>query len=294
MKEQKKQDILLTSIRLFAKNGFHQTSVQDIVKACNMSKGAFYNYFSSKEELHIAIFKHYFEEVQKWMDDVEREQLSPREKMKKQLYAPFILVEKQKSFIVMYLREQSFSINKDLREFMTSLQQETISWYEKSLESVYGPDIKEYFGDLILTVEGIRKSYLSAILFLDSKVDAKRIPDYLMNRLDELVGALRQGELPVAHSDIFQNVCPGDWIPISTKEKVLNILSNMEKQLNSISIDNKEKEGLRGVLQFLIKEFHKDDYDRYVFQGMLANLKCIKSFDEKRKEIAILLNIQML
>lgn len=294
MKEKKKHEILLTSIRLFAEKGFHQTSVQDIVEACDMSKGAFYNYFPSKEALHIAIFKHHFQEIRRYIENVEKEDLPPRDKMRKQLYAPFILVKEQKAFFVMYLREQSFSINKDLREFMTILQQETVAWYKQSLQEVYGEGIEEYFGDLILTVEGLRKSYLSAILFLDSKVDMNQIPYFLMNRLDELVTAFRSGEQTIVSSEIFQKGSAIDFIPATPKEKALDCLVEMERQLDGLSIDRSEKEGLRGVLQFLIKEIQKDAYDHYLIQGMLANLKSVKAFHKYRQEIADLLSIQML
>lgn len=38
-------------VKLFAEKGLHATSVQEIVKKCEMAKGSFYNYFKSKEEL---------------------------------------------------------------------------------------------------------------------------------------------------------------------------------------------------------------------------------------------------
>jgi TetR/AcrR family transcriptional regulator, cholesterol catabolism regulator len=39
------------SIRLFEKKGFKETSIQDIVDSIGVTKGTFYYYFSSKEEL---------------------------------------------------------------------------------------------------------------------------------------------------------------------------------------------------------------------------------------------------
>lgn len=39
------------SIRLFEKKGFTETSIQDIVDSIGVTKGTFYYYFSSKEEL---------------------------------------------------------------------------------------------------------------------------------------------------------------------------------------------------------------------------------------------------
>ncbi|MFD2639955.1 TetR/AcrR family transcriptional regulator [Piscibacillus salipiscarius] len=46
-----KEKIMETSIRLFGKKGFTETSVQDIVNEIGVTKGTFYYYFTSKEEV---------------------------------------------------------------------------------------------------------------------------------------------------------------------------------------------------------------------------------------------------
>src|SRR5699024_4570497 len=44
---------------LFQEKGFNQTSIQDIVKALEVTKGTFYYYFSSKEQLLMDIHHDY-------------------------------------------------------------------------------------------------------------------------------------------------------------------------------------------------------------------------------------------
>ena len=51
----RKQQVLLTAQQLFVEKGFSATSVQDILDEAKISKGTFYNYFSSKNECLIAI-----------------------------------------------------------------------------------------------------------------------------------------------------------------------------------------------------------------------------------------------
>ncbi|MEX0300312.1 MAG: TetR/AcrR family transcriptional regulator [Kordiimonas sp.] len=50
-----KDKILQAAISLFAKQGFHSTSVSQIAEAAGVSKGLTYNYFKSKEDLLLAI-----------------------------------------------------------------------------------------------------------------------------------------------------------------------------------------------------------------------------------------------
>ena len=46
-----KNNIINTSYQLFMENGYDQTTVNDICKACSITKTTFYRYIDSKEEL---------------------------------------------------------------------------------------------------------------------------------------------------------------------------------------------------------------------------------------------------
>lgn len=52
--------LLLIAFRLFLKNGYEQTSMQDLVAASGLSKGAFHHYFPRKADLLNACIEHYF------------------------------------------------------------------------------------------------------------------------------------------------------------------------------------------------------------------------------------------
>ncbi|WP_223596619.1 TetR/AcrR family transcriptional regulator [Neobacillus bataviensis] len=58
-----KEKITAQSIRLFEKKGFSETSIQDIVDTLGVTKGTFYYYFSSKEELLMDIHLGYIEDL---------------------------------------------------------------------------------------------------------------------------------------------------------------------------------------------------------------------------------------
>ena len=50
-KSQKRKKIIDKAWELFAKNGYEETKVEDITKDLGISKGSFYTYFATKEEL---------------------------------------------------------------------------------------------------------------------------------------------------------------------------------------------------------------------------------------------------
>jgi len=49
--EAKKQEIIHVAERLFIEKGYKNTTINDLLQATNLSKGGFYHYFNSKEEL---------------------------------------------------------------------------------------------------------------------------------------------------------------------------------------------------------------------------------------------------
>lgn len=51
--EENKRKIVDCAMRLFARHGYDNVSIDDIARLANSSKGSFYNYFRSKDELFV-------------------------------------------------------------------------------------------------------------------------------------------------------------------------------------------------------------------------------------------------
>lgn len=51
----RREQILTAARRCFARNGFHATSMQDVIAEAGLSVGAVYRYFRSKDELRTAV-----------------------------------------------------------------------------------------------------------------------------------------------------------------------------------------------------------------------------------------------
>ncbi len=79
IRSQRIRQIKDAALRLFARDGYANTSISKIAREVGMSKGLLYNYFSSKEDLLAAILEDGFafaaaliEEVRAMSDPVER------------------------------------------------------------------------------------------------------------------------------------------------------------------------------------------------------------------------------
>lgn len=103
-KEQKKEQIILTSLHLFSKKGFYSTTIPDIANALKMSVGNMYNYFKSKDILAKEIIKYislYFgEKIKK----INEENISTKEKTRKIVEVYFKTASSKPEIIDYFLR----------------------------------------------------------------------------------------------------------------------------------------------------------------------------------------------
>jgi AcrR family transcriptional regulator len=69
-KEEKRNHILESALKCFGEKGYQATIIDDIVKDSNISKGAIYNYFASKEEIYLQLLH---AGTETFFDDAEKE-----------------------------------------------------------------------------------------------------------------------------------------------------------------------------------------------------------------------------
>jgi AcrR family transcriptional regulator len=79
--EGRRQAIIDTSARLFARQGYHATGINELCEANELGKGALYHYIGSKEELLAAIHDRVMDEVMVGADRVAEAGGSPPEQL---------------------------------------------------------------------------------------------------------------------------------------------------------------------------------------------------------------------
>lgn len=57
--QERRAQILDCSMEMFISNGYHKTTMKEIMASTELSKGAIYHYFSSKEEIFIGIVREF-------------------------------------------------------------------------------------------------------------------------------------------------------------------------------------------------------------------------------------------
>ncbi|MHB8065721.1 MAG: TetR/AcrR family transcriptional regulator [Ruminiclostridium sp.] len=109
----RKKEIIETAEKLFLEKGYPETTIEDILKAANLSKGGFYHYYSSKEEVLSAIINSLvdgiLQEIQSIIDSHEHNAFQKLQlffekqlvlKKPKILLTKYFAHEKQENFLV--------------------------------------------------------------------------------------------------------------------------------------------------------------------------------------------------
>lgn len=259
----KEKMIIEAGSKLFAKKGYSTTSIQEIVDACGMSKGAFYLHFKSKDALLLAAFKYQFNMIKSKIDSIDIENLDPREAFIKQLTTQLEEIQKHKDFIIMQIREQTTPINTEVEDFIRKMGYEIGSLYHQSLTRLYGTSINTYMYDLNMILQGIIQSYLKLIIFEQASIDVRKLSIYIMNRMDDLAAGYKGSK--------EEPIITLDWI-MEHSEPL--ITSNKETLLQQLAkaISETEDENLSITLEVIEEELKKDKPRLPVIQGMINNI----------------------
>lgn len=296
MMNDKKKNIIITSIELFADKGFHSTSIQEIAEKSNVSKGAFYLHFQSKDELLLEIFKYYYNLMQENVRNAKDPQLSPIDNFIKQVEVQFNEIIKHKSFILTQFKEQAISLNKELFDFIRMKEYETHTWYKETFISIYGVSVTPYVMDLANIFEGIKQRYMQIMIHGDVAIETPNLASFLVNRLDDIVGKLLSDKIqPILTEKNMNAIFSEVYSPeMKVKKEVVSDLLDMQKILSEKKLDTQLANELQGVIDFLITEVNKQDSKEIIMQGLLANFKGMNEFDHYRKSISEKLNIRII
>ncbi|MGP4072080.1 TetR/AcrR family transcriptional regulator [Piscibacillus sp. B03] len=127
-----KEKIMQTSIQLFGKKGFTETSVQDIVNEIGVTKGTFYYYFTSKEEVLAMIHYEFISNILNKQEEVlNDEKLDYKEKLDRIIKVLTYEIKNSGQSARIFFREMRHISEKQLERISPKRHQ-----FRKNLESL--------------------------------------------------------------------------------------------------------------------------------------------------------------
>ena len=156
----RRQNVIDTAHKLFIEKGYQATSIQDILDGSGISKGTFYNYFPSKGELFIAIFRSYYKKLRQAREELLIGQdLADIEIFIKQLEL-HMMVNKQSKLLIL-IEEVRVSNDDELKQFInrTPIVKHTMDVYR--FLDIFGETKKPYLLDSAIIFHSMMTHYES-------------------------------------------------------------------------------------------------------------------------------------
>lgn len=272
--KEKKQRIIKSAKEVFQKQGYLKTSVQDMVDAAGISKGTFYNYFTSKEELAIVIFKQEYSVLHQRLEYTMAQDGAKKDNFTECL--KIIIHFYTENGEILNITFSQTMIDDDFNAFLQNVRLKNMEWVKYQLLEVYGEETKPYINDITMLLSGMAAMYVfaSGSKNVNTGLIERAIP-YVVRRLDALVkDILESGEIVFTEADT-ENLVP-DQTMIRKKRlaKLREALEELNVGIENADIADSDKWQYKESMNALVGEINNNEAPRdFMVQGTLLYLK---------------------
>jgi AcrR family transcriptional regulator len=256
----KKQLIMEKAAELFAKQGFEATSVQQITDYCDISKGAFYLSFKSKDELVITLIdqfmRHFISDIDHIVNYSEDEDVILFEFY----YKTYHYFQKHSDFAKIFIKEQMQSFNEDLilkfRDYNDIMEQIIFSMIER----IYGDHVSDTKFDLMYCIKAFMSIFGELFIYYNTPVDLNLLCQSLVEKTNILA---KYTNVPFITEGMV--LCQQPLHEEITSEHLIEIIEKILDEINELI----EKESL-----ILLKEqLMEPSFSRAIIKGLIENIR---------------------
>ncbi|MDP4163359.1 MAG: TetR/AcrR family transcriptional regulator [Bacillota bacterium] len=281
----RKLNVIKMAHQLFVEKGFQATSIQDILEYSGISKGTFYNYFSSKSELMIAIFKALQKELEKNRNELLiGNNRADIEIFIKQMEMQMIANKKNKLFSL--FEEVYVSNETDLKEFIKHAQLKHLRWLHHRFIDIFGENKKPYLLDCAVMFTGIlHHNFHYHLMANEPNVKITQVIRYSVERLVNIVD-----EVSKTGNHLLDPEQLEAWVPDCTqngqgyKKRLLQSALILKEAMNKSIQDEDEQVKFMELLEFIQEEVLQSKQPRkFLIESAFCSLKTSQAASYKKE-----------
>lgn len=266
----RKRQVLDAALQLFIEKGFHNTSIQDILSNSMISKGTFYNYFSSKNECFLAIIEqvHYEASLRR------HELLHGNDPADETILIEqiIVLMELNKEQNLVSIFEGIFHSNDvELRDALMRNRLIEVEWLSNRFVDIFGEESRPYTLELSVLFFGmVQHLSLSFRTFYARTVDVKKVASIAFRNIKVILPEIMKTNDIFITSGSLQLIDTNSYYQSVTKDMIVEKLEGFLKELQydeihvvgiqftKTLIEEHTRDCLRGaVIEALLKPFRQ-------------------------------------
>lgn len=260
----KKQQIINAAYSLFISKGYIASSIQDILDVAGVSKGTFYNYFTSKTECLIAIMESIGSEIrQKRMAAAVGKSIDDPQLLAEQLCIR-IELNRQKNLFALY-ESIFYAQDEELKKFARDTYISELEWISSRIIDVFGKEAEPYALDNAAVVHGSVQQLIH-MWKICSKDDlpTNELSAFVIRRLKAAVTLqIKTGDRFIQEKTISSTKPLED---ISLQEL------SMKLKVATESFHEEEDDDTNQLIAFLIEEIDAPNPRKILIESVLSTL----------------------
>jgi AcrR family transcriptional regulator len=275
----RKQHVIKKAHQLFVEKGFHATSIQDILDYSGISKGTFYNYFASKNELLMALFKM----IYKRLEQERNKLLIGQDPADIDIFIRQIALQfetNRANKLISLFEEALFSNDEELKEFIKRGQLIALHWLFQRFIDIFGEQKKPYLLDCAIMLMGILQYNVKHnALAHGSMANIHKIVRYSVERIVKMVDEVSKTGEQLLPPELLES-----WMPEHTKtdlahqKKISHTVLMLKKNLEQTIQPKRYIE----LLDFIQEELANSYAPRkFLIESTLSTLKESDALREK-------------
>lgn len=229
----RKRQVILASLKLFAQKGFHSTSIQDILDEAHISKGTFYNYFSSKKDCLVEILEiGRSDATLRKAELLIGKNLSDKSVLAAQI-STIMQVNRERDLLPIF-ESILHSGDQELKKIVKEYHLKEMEWLSRRLVDVYGERIVPYRYDATILLFGMIHQMLHiGSMTAGEAIDPVVTSKYALRQLDLIVPSLIENNDYYLGPDLQNYIFENTKYEVPTHDEILDQLKGFRGCLES-------------------------------------------------------------
>ncbi|MCH7322318.1 TetR/AcrR family transcriptional regulator [Solibacillus sp. MA9] len=261
----RKRQVLDAALQLFIEKGFHNTSIQDILSKSMISKGTFYNYFSSKNECFMAILEQVRYEASLRRHEILHGNDPSDENILIEQIIVLMQINKEQNLVSIF--EGIFQSNDlELRDALMRNRLIEVEWLSNRFVDIFGEEARPYTLELSILFFGmVQHLSMSFRTFYGVTVDVKKVVKIAFRNIKVVLPEMIATNDVIIGAGSLQLIEGNTHYRPITKDMILN---KLEGFLSELQYDDIHTVGIQ-FTQTLIEQLTDDTLRSAVVEALL-------------------------
>jgi AcrR family transcriptional regulator len=262
----RKRQIIHEARQLFIDKGFNDTSILDIISAANISKGTFYNHFTSKNECLIAILEETREEVVNERYKVAINEVSSDINVLIKQISLLAYVNRKRNLMQIF-ESLAGNTNKEIKAVLNKHIISEIKWLAERLVDIFGEEIREISYECSVQAIGMMKQSLHiTAIATKQRMNPDTVVKVVLGHVDAMIPRLLETKNTIITANIAHALLQQVEEKTVSKESLIEQLQGFIEKLTDADTES----GIQ-LANYLFTELQMADEKLYVLESILTS-----------------------